>query len=247
MLRQHQLGDRAAARRRCSRGSRCGARCASDKPGLLPEERVHPVLVAGEDHDQVVALVLHHLQQDLDRLLPVVALVLGPVEVVGLVDEQHAAHRLLQHLLGLRRGVADVLADEVVARHRRRGGPCARSRARCRISAIRSATVVLPVPGLPVKLMCSDGAPRGEPELRARAVDQQQRGDLADALLHRREADQLAVEPRRAPRCTFGARRSSASQVDGCGGGSLPQGRGAAADDRVAARVRARRAGRSAA
>jgi hypothetical protein len=46
-------------------------------PGLLLEEGVHPVLVAGQDHDEVVALVLHHLQQDLDRLLPVVALVLG--------------------------------------------------------------------------------------------------------------------------------------------------------------------------
>ena len=75
-------------------------------------------LVAGEDHHQVVALVLHHLQQDLDRLLAVVAFVLGAVQVVGLVDEQHAAHRLLEHLVGLGRGVADVLADQVVAGHR---------------------------------------------------------------------------------------------------------------------------------
>jgi hypothetical protein len=45
------------------------------------EEGVHAVLVAGQDHHQVVALVLHHLQQDLDRLLAVVALVLGAVQV----------------------------------------------------------------------------------------------------------------------------------------------------------------------
>ena len=46
------------------------------------EEVVHPVLVAGEDHDEVVALGLHHLEQDLDRLGAVVALVLRLVQVV---------------------------------------------------------------------------------------------------------------------------------------------------------------------
>ena len=66
----------------------------------------------------IVALVLHHLEKDLDRLLAVVALVFRTVEVIGLVDEQHAAHGALQDLLGLRRRVADVLADEIVPRHR---------------------------------------------------------------------------------------------------------------------------------
>ena len=79
------------------------------------EESIHAVLVAGENHHQVIALVLHHLQQDLDGLLAIVALVLGTVEVVGLVDEQHPAHGALEHLFGLRCGVTDVLADEVVA------------------------------------------------------------------------------------------------------------------------------------
>ena len=87
----------------------------ADRPGVRPEEVVHPVLVAGEDHDELVALGLHHLQQDLDRLAAVVALVLGLVEVVRLVDEEHAAVGAAEHFLRLRRGVADVLADEVVA------------------------------------------------------------------------------------------------------------------------------------
>ena len=69
--------------------------------GIGAEEGLHPVLVAGQDHHQVIALVLHHLQQDLDRFLAVVALVLGAVEVVGLVDEQHAAHGLLETSLVL--------------------------------------------------------------------------------------------------------------------------------------------------
>ena len=82
------------------------------------EERLHAIAVARQDHDEVVAVVLHHLQQDLDRFLAVVALVVGAIEVVRLVDEQHATHRFLQHFARLGRGVADVLADEVVARHR---------------------------------------------------------------------------------------------------------------------------------
>jgi hypothetical protein len=91
---------------------------AGAEPGIAREELVHAVGVAGHDHHQIVAVVLHHLQQDLDGLLPVIALVVGLVEVIGLVDEQHPAHRLLQHFLGLGRGVADILADQVVARHR---------------------------------------------------------------------------------------------------------------------------------
>ena len=59
---------------------------------------------------------------------------------------------------------------------------------------MRTATVVLPVPGLPVKLMCSVGACAVRPKRCAHAVDQQQRRDLADALLDRGEADQLVVE-----------------------------------------------------
>ena len=59
---------------------------------------------------------------------------------------------------------------------------------------MRSATVVLPVPGLPVKLMCSVGASCARPSLLPRPLDEQQRGGLADALLDRREPDQLAVE-----------------------------------------------------
>jgi hypothetical protein len=44
--------------------------------GVGFEEALHAVGVAGEDHHQVVALVLHHLQQDLDRFLAVVLFVL---------------------------------------------------------------------------------------------------------------------------------------------------------------------------
>ncbi len=56
-------------------------------PGIATEEGFHSVPVAGQNHDQVVPAAFHHLEEDLDRLLTVVALVLGPVQVIGLVDE----------------------------------------------------------------------------------------------------------------------------------------------------------------
>ncbi len=160
---------------------------------IAREELLHPVFVAGHDHDQVVALVLHDLQEDLDGLLPVVLLVLGAVEVVRLVDEQHAAHRLLEDLLGLGRGVTDVLAHQVVAGHRH---------------DVALAHVAEPVEdprhlhghrGLPGARVAGEAHVqsrrlRRETHARAHLLDQQQRGDLADAPLHRLQADQVAVD-----------------------------------------------------
>jgi hypothetical protein len=75
--------------------------------------------IAGGDHDQVVPVVFHHLEQRVDRLLPEVVPRRGgvPGEGVCLVDEQHAAERLLNLVGGLDRGLADVARDQVGARH----------------------------------------------------------------------------------------------------------------------------------
>src|ERR1700682_6366696 len=91
---------------------------ARPKTRIAPKKFLHAVGIACEDDHEVLALVLHDLQQDLDRLLAVVALVLGTVEVVGLVNEKDAAHGPLQNLLGLGRGVTNVLPDEVITRDR---------------------------------------------------------------------------------------------------------------------------------
>ena len=93
-------------------------RDARGQAGVAAEELLHAVLVAGDDDDQIVAMVLHLLQQHLDRLLAVVTLVLRSIQVVGLVDEQHSAHCALENLPRLRRGVTDVLADQIVTRDR---------------------------------------------------------------------------------------------------------------------------------
>ena len=157
------------------------------------EETVHLVGVAGENNHEIVAIVLHHLQQNLDRLLPVVALVLLPIEIVGLVDEQYAAHRLFQHLFRFRRGVADILADEIVTRHR---------------DEVAAPHIAEPVKnlrhpdghrrlagaGIAGEAHVQGRRLRGETEFRPHAIDQQQSRDLADALLDGGEADQLVVE-----------------------------------------------------
>ena len=59
---------------------------------------------------------------------------------------------------------------------------------------MRSATVVLPVPGLPVNHMCRLGACACKPEIHAQLVDHQQRRDIADARLDRRQPDQIALQ-----------------------------------------------------
>ena len=59
---------------------------------------------------------------------------------------------------------------------------------------MRSATVVLPVPGLPVKGHVQRRRIRRQAELLAGPLDEQQRRDVADAVLDRREPDELAVE-----------------------------------------------------
>jgi hypothetical protein len=146
-----------------------------------------------KDHDEVVALVLHHLQQDLDRLLAVVAFVLRPVEVVRLVDEQHAAHCPLDRFLGLWRGVADVLADEVVAGHRDEMAFAHMAEA---VEDLRHAHRHrgLAGAGVPGEAHVQRRRLRRQPEVRAQLVDHEQRGDVADALLDGREADQVALE-----------------------------------------------------
>ena len=162
-------------------------------PGIGAEELIHPVLVARQDHHELVALVLHHLEQDADRLLPEVPGVGDVEQVVRLVDEQHPAHGLFQHPLRPRRGLPDVFAHEVVAhgvhqvsplqvaqpvqhvghpqRHRGLAGTRCPGEAHVQVRPGRLQAEPLPGP-----------------------VHQQQRGDLQNVLLHRDQADQFAVQ-----------------------------------------------------
>src|SRR5829696_3877229 len=79
--------------------------------GIRLQETAHQRGVAGDDHDEPVAVVLHPLQQRLHRLGPEVAR-LAAGECVRLVDEEHAVERSPDRAVGLDRSRADVLADE---------------------------------------------------------------------------------------------------------------------------------------
>ncbi len=68
------------------------ARHAGAKARIILKESRHSILITSENHDQIFALIFHGLQQHLNRFLTVVAFVLWPVEIIGLVDEEHAAH-----------------------------------------------------------------------------------------------------------------------------------------------------------
>ena len=168
-------------------------RDAGAHPRVGAEERLHAVAVAREHDDEVLALGLHDLEQDLDRLLAVVALVLRAVEVVRLVDEEHAAVGALEHLAGLRRGVPDVLPDEVVAR----------DRDDLRLLDVAEAMEDLRHPqrdgglagaGVAGEAHVQRGARGDQPGLAAEPVDHEQRRDLADPRLDGRERDEVVVE-----------------------------------------------------
>ncbi|MPM61870.1 hypothetical protein SDC9_108733 [bioreactor metagenome] len=76
--------------------------------GVLGDEGGHRGRVSGHDHDQVVAVVLHLLDQGVDRFLAV----LVARQCVGLVDEQHPAQRGGDHVRGLGGGLPEVAGHQ---------------------------------------------------------------------------------------------------------------------------------------
>ena len=168
-------------------------RDARAQPGVGAEEGLHPVLVARQDHDQIVALIFHHLQQYLDGFLPVIALVFRAIQVVGLVDEEHAPHGLLQHLFGLGRGVSDVLADQIVAGHRHQ---VAFAHIPQPMQDLRHAQGNRSFAGAGIAREghVQAGCVRLQPEIHAQLVYHQQCGDVANAALDRRQPDQILIE-----------------------------------------------------
>src|SRR5215469_6947639 len=56
-------------------------------PGIGLEELFHSAMVARENYHELIAVILHNLEEDVDRFLAEVLWVRGPVEVIRLVDE----------------------------------------------------------------------------------------------------------------------------------------------------------------
>ena len=85
---------------------------AALQSGVGVDEFLHLRRVAGGDQGEVVAVVLHVLDDGVDRL-PAEVLLAATSEGVRLVDEQRAAERRLEHGSRLRRRLADVAGDEL--------------------------------------------------------------------------------------------------------------------------------------
>src|SRR5437868_13527132 len=60
----------------------------------------YALAISSQDYHQILALIFHDLQKDLDGFLSVILLVFRTVQIVGLVDEEYAAHGALEHLFG---------------------------------------------------------------------------------------------------------------------------------------------------
>lgn len=72
---------------------------AAGKAAVGGQERLHLPGVARKDDHQLVAVVFHPLHQRVDGL-KAEAVLLAPVEAVGLVDEEDAAQRALDDAVG---------------------------------------------------------------------------------------------------------------------------------------------------
>ena len=81
------------------------------------DELLHQTGVARRNDDQVIPVVLHVFQQDLDGLTAEVVAVLLVDQSVGLVDEQHPPQSLLDGLLGLDGGLAHEAGYQAGAVH----------------------------------------------------------------------------------------------------------------------------------
>ncbi len=85
---------------------------ARAEPRVRLQEVVHQPRIARDDDDEAMAVVLHPLQQGLDRLRAEVEALVHGRERVGLVDEEDPVQRPPDHPVGLDRGHPDVLAHE---------------------------------------------------------------------------------------------------------------------------------------
>ena len=74
---------------------------------------MHQSWITGDDDDEAMAVVLHPLQQCLDRLGPeVLAQVVSARQRIRLVDEQDAVERAANRAVRLDRRRTDILANE---------------------------------------------------------------------------------------------------------------------------------------
>ena len=73
---------------------------------IAVDEPLHRFGISGYDHDQVIPVILHRLQDRVDCFLAEILILRG--KCIGFIDEQYPAERSLNLLLGLERCLTDV-------------------------------------------------------------------------------------------------------------------------------------------
>ena len=130
-----------------------------------------------------------------DRLRPVIAWRVAGGQGVCLVDEQHPAQGA-GHRVGRPAARSGRCRNQPVQRGRPPpGARKSAGRAGHRSAAISRATVVLAVPGWPVKIMCRDGRPQRHARVAAQRLGPGLGGQEPDLLLDRLQPDHR-VQPR---------------------------------------------------
>ena len=89
---------------------------AAGQAGVRRQEQRHLLAVPGQDHHQVIAVVLNTLYQGVNGFQPK-AVLAAAVQAVCFINEQSAAQSALDHLVGQRSRVADIAAHQVGTGH----------------------------------------------------------------------------------------------------------------------------------
>ena len=126
---------------------------AGAQPGIAVQQLVDRSGIAGQDHDQPMAIVLHSLDQCLHGFVSIGVVLSAGDQAVGLVDEQDTVQRFIDFAIGLGGRLPGVFGDESRAIGFDQV-PALQQSERPKMRPTMRAVVVLPVPGFPWNTMC---------------------------------------------------------------------------------------------
>ncbi len=86
--------------------------------GIAPQERENDNEYRKKWADKIIAITLHHLQQNFNGFGTIITFILWTIEIIGFINKQNTTHRFFEHLSGLGCRMSDILADKVIAGRR---------------------------------------------------------------------------------------------------------------------------------
>ena len=77
---------------------------------------VHFILIASKNHNKIVTLRLHLLQEYFNRFSPIITFITRLIEIISLINKENSSMSSLEHLFGFRCGMTDVLPHQIITR-----------------------------------------------------------------------------------------------------------------------------------